>query len=48
VDVYALDRALFEYLTTGASGDLFPVPPVQNIVGGHGAMGAWVRRTRRL
>lgn len=48
VEVYALDRALFEYLTTGASGDLFPVPPVQNVVGGHGAMGAWVRRSRSL
>ncbi|HEY0035512.1 MAG TPA: DUF4249 family protein, partial [Longimicrobium sp.] len=48
VDVYALDRALYEYLTTGASGDLFPVAPVQNVQGGHGAVGAWLRRSRPL
>jgi len=46
VDVYAMDRAVYEYLTTGSSGNLFPVPPVQNVEGGYGAVGAWVRRSR--
>lgn len=45
VDVYAVDQALYEYLATGTSGDLFPVPPVQNVDGGYGAVGAWVRRS---
>jgi hypothetical protein len=48
LDVYAVDRPLYEYLTTGASGDLFPVPPVQNVQGGHGAVGAWLRRSKQL
>jgi hypothetical protein len=48
VDVYAVERALYEYLTTGATGDLFPVPPLQNVEGGYGAIGAWVRRSAPL
>lgn len=48
VDVYAVDRAAFEYLTTGTSDNLFPVHPVQNVQGGYGAVGAWVRRSRVL
>lgn len=48
VDVYAMDRAVYEYLTTGTSGDVFPVPPVQNVNGGYGAMGAWVVRSARI
>jgi hypothetical protein len=48
VEVYAVDKAIYEYLTTGTSGDLFPVPPVQNVEGGYGAVGAWVRRSMRI
>jgi hypothetical protein len=45
VDVYAMDKAVYEYLMTGTTGDLFPVPPVQNVEDGYGAVGAWVRRS---
>lgn len=45
IDVFALDQAAFEYLTTGSSGNLFPVPPMQNVEGGYGAIGAWVHRS---
>lgn len=48
VDVYAMDKALYQYLTTGTSGNLFPVAPVQNVEHGLGAVGAWVRRSRGL
>lgn len=48
VDVYAMDRALYEYLTTGSGGDLFAIPPVQNVEGGYGVIGAWVRRSARV
>lgn len=48
VEVYAVDRGLFEYLTTGSGGSVFPVPPLQNVRGGHGAIGAWVRRSWAL
>lgn len=48
VDVYALDRALFEYLTTGSGGDMFAIPPVENVVGGHGVIGSWVKRSKRV
>ncbi len=43
--VYAMDRAVFEYMMTGSTNDFFPVPPAQNATGGHGAIGAWVQRT---
>ncbi|NOT06780.1 MAG: DUF4249 family protein [Gemmatimonadales bacterium] len=43
VAVMALDRALYDYLTTGSGGGLFPIPPVQNVIGGQGVLGAWVR-----
>jgi hypothetical protein len=48
VDVYAVSKPLYEYLTTGTSGRLFPVPPVQNVEGGYGAVGAWVVRTMKI
>jgi hypothetical protein len=48
VDVYAVDEAIYHYLTSGVADDLFPVPPVQNVRGGLGAAGAWVRRTRQV
>ena len=47
VDVVAADRHLHEYLNTGAEGETFTVPPIQNVVGGHGVIGSWVRRTYR-
>jgi hypothetical protein len=48
VDVYAMDRSIFEYLTTGSRGEFFPVPPAQNVRDGYGAVGAWVRRSAVL
>lgn len=48
VDVYSMDEALYQYLTTGTSGNLFPVGAVQNVAGGFGAVGSWVRRTETL
>lgn len=48
VDVIAMDEALYQYLTTGTSGNLFPVGAVQNVNGGYGAVGSWVRRSRAL
>jgi hypothetical protein len=48
VDVYAMDEAVYQYLTTGSTGNLFPVGAVQNVSGGYGAVGSWVRRSREL
>jgi hypothetical protein len=48
VDVYAMNRSIFEYLTTGSRSEFFPVPPAQNVQGGYGAVGAWVRRSAAL
>lgn len=48
VDVYAVDRAIYEYMTSGVAENLFPVSPVQNVEGGRGAAGAWVRQSRQL
>lgn len=48
VDVYAMERGLYEFITTGAAGDLFPIPPVQNVEGGYGAVGAWVWRSAAI
>ncbi len=45
--VYAANRELIEYLTTGVGGP-FTVLPKQNVVGGYGVVGAWVRRHRSL
>lgn len=42
--VAAMDRALFEFLTTGNGGQLFPTPPRQNVRNGFGVVGSWVRR----
>jgi hypothetical protein len=47
LDIYAVDRALYEYLTTGSGGGLFPVQPIQNVKGGYGVFGAYTRRSRR-
>lgn len=43
VDVYALDEALYRFLNTGNADDRFPVPPVQNVENGYGAVGSWRR-----
>lgn len=48
VDVYAVDRGLYEYLMTGTPGHLFPVPPLQNVDGGYGVVGSWVRRSFQI
>lgn len=48
VDVYAVDRAIYEYMTSGVAENMFPVSPVQNVEGGRGAAGAWVRTSRQL
>lgn len=45
VEIYAVDQALYAFLTTGLDDDLFPVPPTQNVDGGYGAVGAWVLRS---
>ena len=46
--VYALDKALYEYLMTGTEGSLFAVPQVQNVEGGYGVVGSWIRRVVEL
>ncbi len=48
LEVHALDAVLLEHLTTGSGGSLFPVPPVQNVEGGFGAVGAWAARSQLL
>ncbi len=48
VDVYAVDQAIYQYLTSGVAENMFPVPPVQNVEGGRGAVGAWVRQSFQL
>jgi hypothetical protein len=46
VTVHAMNRELYGYLMTGATSEYFPVPPAQNVRGGYGAVGAWVKRGR--
>jgi hypothetical protein len=46
VDVHAVERRLFEYLTTGHPGEIFTVLPVSSVTGGTGAIGSWMRRSR--
>lgn len=45
--VFALNQPLFDYLSSGTGG-AFPVLPRQNVDGGFGLVGAWVRRARRI
>lgn len=47
-DVYALSKGLHDFITTGAGGDVFPVPPSQNVTNGFGMVGAWVRKSHLL
>lgn len=47
VAVYAVNRELFEYFTTGVGGP-FTVQPKQNVEHGYGSVGAWVRRVRTI
>lgn len=44
VSVWAVSRELLEGITTGATSGFFPIPPTQNVTGGMGTIGAWVRR----
>jgi hypothetical protein len=44
IKVWALSRELFDGMMTGATSGFFPVPPAQNVFGGMGTIGAWVRR----
>lgn len=48
LDVYAMERGIFEFLSTGSAALPFPVPPPQNVRGGYGVVGAWVRRSVHL
>ena len=48
LDVYAMNKDVFTHLMTGAAGTFFPVAPAQNVSGGFGAVGAWVRRSVAL
>lgn len=48
LDVFAVDRGLLEYLTTGSGDEFFAVPPVSNVEGGHGFVGAWVHQRYSL
>lgn len=43
LEVLALDRGLYEYFISGTGHDLFSVPPVENVEGGHGVLGSWSR-----
>jgi len=45
LDVYAMNRDVYGYVLTGSTGDFFSVPPAQNVIGGYGGVGAWVRRS---
>lgn len=47
VAVYAVNRELYDYFTTGVGGT-FTVQPKQNVAGGYGVIGAWVRRERSI
>lgn len=48
VEVFAMERSLYQHLTTGTAGAYFSVPPVQNVEGGYGAVGAWVWRSVKI
>lgn len=45
VEVYAVDEALYRFVTSGSSDQHFPVPPAQNVQGGFGFVGSWSRST---
>lgn len=45
LDIYAVERNLWQHLSSGTPGGLFSVPPASNVVGGFGVIGAWVRRS---
>ena len=48
LDVAAMDRHLYTYLTTGHRGNLHAVHPVQNVRNGYGFVGSATYRSRRL
>ena len=43
IAVYAVDEALFRYMTSGSREGLFPASPMSNVTGGFGFFGSWVR-----
>lgn len=45
IKVWAVSKELFEGVMTGATSGFFPIPPAQNVSGGLGTVGAWVRRS---
>lgn len=45
LDIIALEQQTYEYLASGTGNWTFGVPPVQNVSGGHGLVGAWNRRS---
>lgn len=44
VAVYAIDRPLFDFMTSGSNNGLFPVPSISNVINGYGFFGSWVRK----
>ena len=40
LDVTALSKELYDYLTSGSEGDFFSVPPIQNVENGFGFVGS--------
>lgn len=48
LDVAAIDKNLFSYMTTGNGGGAFAVPPVQNVEGGFGVVGSMLLRSYQV
>lgn len=48
LDVAAVDRNLFSYMTTGNGGGAFAVPPVQNVEVGFGVVGSMLLRSYQV
>jgi hypothetical protein len=48
LDIYAMNEDVYGYLITGNTDSSFPVAPAQNVVGGYGSLGAWVRRSVQI
>ncbi len=48
LDVAAVDKNLFSYMTTGNGGGAFAIPPVQNVEGGFGVVGSMLLRSYQV
>ena len=48
LDVAAIDKNLFSYMTTGNGGGAFAVPPVQKVEGGFGVVGSMLLRSYQV